>query len=162
MFFVGLSRFSAKMTKIPNNGKGKKFWSKIFFVGIDSECFKMYFEMEISKSKIFSCVKCFSPDFRFSAKMAKIVKKMTKSKILVESFLVGLHSDCFYSYFKPKISKSIIFSFTKFFLDFVIFGLNSKEWSSKILSRIVLVGNDSECKETYFKTKISKSKNFSV
>ena len=50
-------------------------------------------------------------------------KKMTKSKILVEFFLVGIDSESFESYFKTKISNSKIFAVTNFFCDLVIFHL---------------------------------------
>ena len=88
---------------------------------------------------------------RFSAKMAKIVKKWQSQKILVEKFfLVGIDSECFKTYFKPKISKSKIFSHVKFFSwDSVVFlskGSNSENWQSqKNLGKTFLVGIDSEC-----------------
>ena len=64
----------------------KKFFSKVFFVRIDSECFKAYFKTLISKSKIFLGLTY------FLSKMANNCDKTTKSKILAD-FLVGIDSD---------------------------------------------------------------------
>ena len=54
-----------------------KILVEIFFVVIDSGCFKTYFKSKISKSKNFSHVKFFPGTLSF---LTKIVKKKTKSK----------------------------------------------------------------------------------
>ena len=132
---MGLSRFSAKMAKIVKKWQSQKILvEKIFLVGIDSECFKTYFQPKISKSKIFSCVKFFCSDSRFSAKMAKIVKKWLSQKILV-----GIDSECFKTSFKPKISKSKIFSCVKFFLGLCRFSARMAKKVKKWVRRVSLL-----------------------
>ena len=68
------------------NDKVKKFWSKFFLVGIDSECFETYFKTKISKSKIFSRVKFFSWDFVFFGQNDQNSENTTKSKNFGRNF----------------------------------------------------------------------------
>ena len=79
-FFLGLSRFSAKMAKLAKKWQRQKILVEFFLVGIDSECFETYFKTKISKSKIFSRVKFFSLDFVFFGQNDQKSEKMTKSK----------------------------------------------------------------------------------
>ena len=64
--FVEKKFFGPKIFKKSNfwakNGEkcqSQKFWSKIFLVGIDSECLETYFKTNISKSKFFLIAKFF-------------------------------------------------------------------------------------------------------
>ena len=72
--------FRPKWLKKRKNDQGKKFWSKIFLVGIDSECFETYFETKISKSKIFSRVKFLFVGLCFFWPKWPNSEKLTKSK----------------------------------------------------------------------------------
>ena len=74
--------FGPKMVKIWQSQKN--FDQKIFLVGIDSECFEMYFKLKISKSKIFSGTLSF---------LAQMVKNWQSQKILD-----GIDSDFFKTY----------------------------------------------------------------
>ena len=69
---------------------------------------------------------------RFSAKMAKIMKKWQSQKILVEKILlVGIDSKWCETYFKPQISKSKIFSRVKFFVGLSRFSATmAKIWKN--------------------------------
>ena len=60
----------------------KKFWSKIFLVGIDLECYKTYFEPKFSKLKKISRVKIFPGTQSFLGQNGQNSEKMTKSKNL--------------------------------------------------------------------------------
>ena len=76
-----LSRFSAKMTKIMKKlTESKNFGRKIFWVGIDSECFKTYFKPKILKSNIFSRLVFLLGLCRFLPDMTKVVKKWQSKK----------------------------------------------------------------------------------
>ena len=76
----------------------------------------------------------------------------------------GIDSECFESYFQTKISISKFFPLGIFSWTLSFFGQNSKKMTtSKILvEKHLLVGIDQECFESYFKTEISKLKNFSL
>ena len=79
--------------------------SQIFFVGIDSECFETDFKTKISKSKIFYRYKIFSWDCVIFDQNSE---KMEKSKIFVQFFFVKIDSECLETYFRTKISKSML------------------------------------------------------
>ena len=87
--------------------------------------------------------------------MANIEEKMAKQKIIGQkSFLIGIDSEFFKTYFTTKISKLEIFSRYKIFSGIQSFLDQNRE---KLQSQEFLVDIDSECFATYLKTKILKS-----
>ena len=87
-FFGQNGKNSEKMSKSKN-------FRQFFLVGIDSECFNTYFKMKISKSKIFNRVKFFSWDSVVFRQKGQTSQKMTKPKMLIKNFLVGINSESF-------------------------------------------------------------------
>ena len=160
-FCSDLVVFGQKAKNSEKMTKSQIFLTKFFSDEIDSECFKTYFKPKISKSKFFSCVKFFCSDLVFfRPKGQKKLKNDTVQIFGRKFFLVGIDAECFKTNFKPRISKSKIFSLVKFFWSDLVVMKNDKVqkfWQKKILVEI-----NSECFKTYLKPKISKSKIFPV
>ena len=91
--------------------------------------------------------------------MTKIVKKWQSQKILVEIFFVRNRFSMFWNVFYKENLEIENFSHYSFFHGLSRFSakIAKKSLSQKILVVIFLVGIDSECFKTYFKTKPSKS-----
>ena len=83
----------------------RNFFEKIFLVGIDSECFKTYFEMKISILKIFSSWKIFFWDIAVFWKIGD-----QKIEDFRKNFFVGIDLEWLKTCFKTKISFLKMFS----------------------------------------------------
>ena len=90
--------------------------------------FQTVFQTEILEIEIFSRVKFFRGTQSFFGQNGQNSEKVTKSKNFGgKSFLVGIDSEQFETYFKTKISKLKIFFHVIFFSwDFVVFSQNDQ------------------------------------
>ena len=138
---------------------------KFFWVGIDSKCFETYFKLKISESTIFSSVNFFLWDSVFFGQNGQNSKKRQRQKILVEKFFWSESIQNVSKRILNRKSRNLKFFPCKFFSwDYNVF--RPKWWKNdkvkNFWSKFFLVGIDSECFETHFKTKISKSKIFPI
>ena len=142
--YTGLKIALQKALKILKNDKVKNFWSKNVICWNRFRLFLNVFYPKNLEIEIFSRV--FSWDCHLLTRMTKIVNKWPSQKFLDENILlVGIDSECFKTYFKPKISKLKFFSRVIFFLGLSFSGQNMENDSQKFLFEISSVGIDSEC-----------------